>query len=260
MDNNRVIAEQEKIIAEHEKTIAEHKKIIAKHEKTIAQQKQTIAEQKQTIAEQVRTIVNHKNAIKVKDAIYVEAETTLRALLDLLTDLIELRDPYTEGHSLRVAEMSVALAEQEAANFPQDEITALKYGALLHDIGKIAISDFVLNKPTLITRLEKQMIQQHVAVGYELIKNLEFDPLIGDVIQYHHENYDGSGYCEGLRGEAIPLAARIVRIADVYDALTSKRPYRRAYSSEEAIEVMRETRHQFDPLLLDIFLQMVDSK
>ena len=247
-------------IAEQKQTIAEQQQTIAEQKQTIAEQQQTIVEQKQTIAEHLETIANHQKMIRLHETVYFEAQTILKGLFELLTNVIELRDPYTEGHSKRVSQIAVALAKHEKAGFPQDKITVLRYGALLHDIGKVAINDLVLNKPTLITKLERRMIEQHVEVGFEMIEPLDFDPMITDIIHYHHESYDGSGYPDGLRGEEIPLAARIVKLADVYDALTSKRPYRPAYSKDEAIAVMKQHQSHFDPTLLEIFIEMVKAK
>ncbi len=125
-----------------------------------------------------------------------------------------------------MTELSVALAERNASQFPEDKLTALSYAALLHDIGKITINDFVLNKPTMLNEVERVMLEKHTVMGHTLISPLGLDPLIAAVILHHHENYDGTGYPSGLKGEQIPLAARIVKMVDVYDALTSNRPYR----------------------------------
>ena len=224
---------------------------------TIAEHERTIAEQQRTVTEQVEAIANHLNTIKVKDTLYLEAATTLKALIGLLADLVELRDPYTKGHSQRVTDLSILVAEQGDVQFPSDKLTVLKYAGLLHDIGKVAISDFVLTKPTLLTEAEKSMIQQHTVLGHRLVAPLNLDPMIASVALSHHENYDGSGYPSRLKGEAIPLAARIVKLADVYDALTSSRPYRAAFSPTQAVEIMKKQQQEFDPSLLHIFLNIV---
>ena len=237
--------------------VKKRQQTLSDQERTIAEHERTIAEQKRTIAEQIETITDHANAIRVRDTLYLEAGTILKALFQLLTKLVELRDPYTRGHSQRVTELSLALAEQNASQFPEDKLTVLRYAALLHDIGKIAINDFVLSKATLLTEVERAMIQQHTVMGHKLISPLDLDPLIAAVILHHHENYDGTGYPSGLKGEQIPLAARIVKVADVYDALTSNRPYRIAYTPEQAIKVMSDNQHEFDPLLFDILRKMM---
>ncbi len=239
------------------KTLTKHERTIAEHERTIAEHERTIAEHERTIAKQGEAIANHLNAIKVKDTLYLEAGMILNALIGLLTDLVELKDPYTKGHSQRVTNMSILLAEQGDVQFPSDKLTVLKYAALLHDIGKVAISDFVLTKPTLLTEAEKLMIQQHTVLDHRLVAPLDLDPMIASVALSHHENYDGSGYPSGLKGEAIPLAARIVKLADVYDALTSSRPYRSAYSPKQAVVIIKKQQQELDPYLLDRFLNIV---
>ncbi len=239
------------------KTIAKQQKIITQQQRLIAEQQETIDEQRRLIAEHLETIDDQKKVIRLHKTTYVKAESVLKALLELLTKLIELRDPYTDGHSKQVAILSTALAKHPEVGFPAEKLTALQYGSFLHDNGKVAISDFVLNKPTLLSRLERRMIEQHPEVGYELIEPLNLDPVIGNVIRFHHENNNGSGYPFGLVSEDIPLEARIVKLADVYDALTSTRPYRPAYSVEVALEIMEESREQFDPHLLKIFLEMI---
>lgn len=227
---------------------------------TLEKQKQVIAEQEKVIAEQLATIANHANTIRVKDKLYLDADKTLKSLLQLLTKLVELRDPYTKGHSQKVSNLAVKLAKHESVSFPADKIPILEYGALLHDIGKIVVSDFVLSKPTLLTEAEIVMIQQHTIMGYKLIVPLDFDPTLAEVALHHHENYDGSGYPSGLKGDNIPIAARIVRVADVYDALVSNRPYRPAHSKKEAIQIMEKESKNFDPLIFNALRQIVLNK
>lgn len=216
----------------------------------IAEQQQIISEQEQIIHTQLTMITNHANTIRIKDILYLEAEKTLQTLLELLTKLIELRDPYTKGHSQRVSDLAMRIAQQSPNLLNPEEFVALKYGALLHDIGKIVISDFVLTKPTLLTEAEMFVIQQHTIMGSKLVAPLEFHPIVSEIVLHHHENYDGSGYPAGLKGSEIPLAARIVRVADAFEALTSNRPYRIAYSKKNAIRVMEKESSYYDPLFL----------
>jgi HD-GYP domain-containing protein (c-di-GMP phosphodiesterase class II) len=138
----------------------------------------------------------------------------------------------------------------------------LGHAAKLHDIGKVAISDSVISKPSRLTRAEYLMVQQHTILGYQLLQPMKIDPVITGAILSHHENYDGSGYPEGLKGEAIPLAARLIRIADFYDALTSRRSYRNgpALSTAEALDVLQENRRCFDPSLFSAFVEMIMEK
>ncbi len=229
--------------------------MVARLQEIIAEQEQTIERQKETIQDQTAAIEQQKKLLSLKDSSHQETRAVLRALLSLLTKLVELRDPYTEGHSQRVAQLAAAIAER--AGFSEEKIRLLQYGCLLHDVGKIAINDFVLNKPTMLTRLERLMIEQHVEIGYELIEPLGLDPMIMNIVRYHHENFDGSGYPRGLRGEQIPAEARIVRLADMYDALTTNRPYRDAYTKEEAWKVMAGCAECFDPYFRAIFKEVL---
>jgi putative nucleotidyltransferase with HDIG domain len=181
------------------------------------------------------------------------------SLTDRLTlflgSVSDLRDPYMMEHSSHVKGLSLQLALQ--SDFPRSKLKQLAHAAILHDIGKLVISETVINKPTRLTHAEYLMVQQHTILGYELIQPLNLDPLIGDAILHHHENFDGSGYPSGLSGTAITLAARIIRITDMYDALTSERAYRTAYGSEEAASLMKNNSHYFDEFLFGEFLKIL---
>ena len=178
----------------------------------------------------------------------------------LLLRIVDLRDPYAKYHSDQVSELSAELAQR--INMSVAELKVLQYAAALHDVGKLAMNESVVNKPSLLTRAEFLMIQQHTVLGYNLIKPLNFDSMISAVILSHHENFDGSGYPEGLKGEMIPLTARLTRITDFYDALTSPRSYRAraVYEPEEALDILRENRHCFDPFLFDAFVDLMAQK
>ena len=175
-------------------------------------------------------------------------------LLPFLTRLIGLRDPHASAHSHHVRDLAYTLGQQ--VDLSPDQLNILGFAAGIHDIGKIAINEFVINKPGRFTEAEYIMVQQHSMLGSKLIESLELDPLIPEIILDHHENFDGTGYPHGKKGEAIPLEARIIRITDTYDALTSDRGYRPAYTHREAIQIMEEDRHCFDPQLLEIFFKM----
>lgn len=259
-ENTVIENDQQHIIVEQEHTIADQKRIIAEHGHTIENQGQTITEQKRTIADQIEVIANQANGIRVRDTLYLEAQSVLKGLFRLIGKIIELRDPYTEGHSRKVADLSVAIANHSVIQFAAENLTRIQYAALLHDVGKVAITEYILNKPTQLNAVEVAMVREHTTLGYDLLKPLELDPMIGAVVLNHHENYDGSGYPAGLKGKEIPLAARIVRIADMYDALTSNRPYRQAYSHTKALEIMRASRRHFDPFLFEVFQQIISMR
>jgi HD-GYP domain-containing protein (c-di-GMP phosphodiesterase class II) len=175
-------------------------------------------------------------------------------ILPFLTRLIGLRDPHASGHSHHVGDLASALGQQ--VDLSSEQLSVLGFAARVHDIGKIAINEFIINKPGRFTEAEYIMVKQHSMLGSKLIESLELDPLIPEIILDHHENFDGTGYPNGVKGEAIPLEARIIRITDTYDALTSDRGYRPAYTHREAVQIMEGDRHCFDPQLLEIFFKM----
>src|SRR6202162_5400165 len=149
---------------------------------------------------------------------------------------IEAKDPYTEGHCDRLSKYSVALAEK--LGLPEDLRVALRRGGLIHNIGKLAVPESILLKPGPLTPEERKIMEQHTIAGERICAPLRSFRLVLPIIRHHHEKRDGSGYPDGLSGEAIPLTARILQLADVYDALTTNRPYRTAVSSEEALSIM----------------------
>jgi putative nucleotidyltransferase with HDIG domain len=175
-----------------------------------------------------------------------------------LTRLIGFRDAHGNSHGQNVTTLALALARE--ADFASKDLLQLEQAATIHDIGKITISDFVVNKSGRLTEAERIMIQQHTVLGHRLIEPLGLSSLVMDVILSHHENYDGSGYPHKLAGENIPLAARIIRIADTYDALTSNRGYRPAFTRRKAIGEMDKTANCYDPILLKIFFKMKYNK
>ncbi len=182
----------------------------------------------------------------------------MTTLLPFLLRLIGLRDPHAEAHSDHVTEYASALGK--AADLKTKELDLLKYAASIHDIGKIAINEFVINKPGKFTEAEYVMVQQHAKIGANLVENLDIDPSVHLIILNHHENFDGTGYPNKIRGEEIPLGARIIRIADTYDALTSDRGYRPAYSNKKSLQIMEHDAEFFDPNLLDLFFRKVARK
>lgn len=180
---------------------------------------------------------------------------TLNAIM-AIASAIEAKDEYTRGHSARVAECSEALARR--LGWSDEECQNLRYIALLHDIGKIGVPDWVLNKPTRLTDEEFAIIKKHPVTGGEILKGLKMLPHVEEGALYHHERYDGRGYPYGLKGEDIPLCARIIGIADSFDAMTSNRIYRGKQPSEYVIsEFERCAGTQFDPELAMIFVQML---
>jgi putative nucleotidyltransferase with HDIG domain len=176
-----------------------------------------------------------------------------------LAQALDARDAYTAGHSQRVSEYSCAIAK--AMNIPDAEMETIRVGALLHDLGKIGISDLILQKPGHLTPEENEMIRQHPVIGKRILENVQGLEAYLGIVELHHENLDGSGYPHGLKGEQTPLHARIVKVADAYDAMTSDRPYRRGKSHAEAIAVLRSASgSQMDPSVVEAFALLGDRR
>lgn len=165
----------------------------------------------------------------------------------------------TIGHSQLVAQYSLVLARK--MGFNQDSfLINLERGALLHDIGKIAIPETILRKPGALTKAERQIIKEHPSLGYELIKNYEFLKKASQIVLYHHERYDGQGYPYGLKGEEIPIEARIFSVADTLDTITSDRPYRQGQGLFVACEEIEKGKGcQFDPQVVDAFFSVKED-
>jgi len=181
------------------------------------------------------------------------------SVLFSLARSIESKDPYTHGHCERLAEYSVRLGEQ--VGLSEEQITALRRAGVVHDIGKVAVPDAILLKPGRLTEEEWAVIRQHPVVGERICGPLKSFRVVLPIIRHHHEKYDGSGYPDGLRGEAIPIAARVLQIVDVFDALTTERPYKKAFSTVDALQTMREevTRGWWDPQIFDQFERLARS-
>lgn len=169
---------------------------------------------------------------------------------------LDLRDRETAGHSLRVTELSLRLAR--AMGISDEQLVHVRLGALLHDIGKLGISDAILYKPGRLSEEELKMLKQHPTLGYHLLSPIPFLQPALDIVYCHHERWDGSGYPRGLRDEAIPLAARIFAVVDVWDALIADHPYRRGTPKEEAIAYIKELAGvKLDPQVVEAFLKVI---
>lgn len=177
-------------------------------------------------------------------------------LMQMLSTTIEAKDEYTKGHSHRVAEYSVLIARELGWN--EKELSNLKNAAHLHDIGKIAIPDTILNKPSKLSEEEFSIIKEHTIIGANILKNISLIDHVQEIVRNHHERYDGNGYPDGLKGKEIPLHARIVAVADSYDAMSSQRIYRNQLPPEKIIQELENNKGtQFDPEITDIFLKLL---
>jgi putative two-component system response regulator len=181
------------------------------------------------------------------------------SVLFSLARSIEGKDPYTHGHCERLAEYSAALGEH--LGLPQDQITALRRAGVVHDIGKIAVPDAILLKPGRLTPEEWVIIHEHSVIGERICAPLKSFRLVLPIIRHHHEKLDGSGYPDGLKGDEIPIAARVLQIVDVYDALTTERPYKKAFSITDALQTIKRevAKGWWDPRIFDQFEQLVRS-
>jgi len=196
----------------------------------------------------IRALIRHKVAIDRLE----ESETILFAL----AQAVEKRDHHTAGHCQRLAIFSVAFGMR--LGLAQGQLLALHRGGFLHDIGKIAIPDSILFKPGKLTPEEWALMKTHSVRGEEICRPLRSLEKVLPIIRHHHERWDGGGYPDGLRGEKIPLLARVLQLADAYDALTSERPYKPAYSSESAIETLISEANGGwrDPQLTELFVRL----
>ena len=171
---------------------------------------------------------------------------------------VDAKDSNTSQHSFRVSEYSVAIARR--LNFSEEKCENLRKMALLHDIGKIGIPDAILNKPAKLTDEEYEIMKSHVIRGGEILKDFTMIENVQVGALYHHEKYDGTGYCHGLKGEEIPLEARIIGIADAFDAMTANRVYRKQLDINFVIsELKRCSGTQFDPKLVEIMLSLIED-
>ncbi len=184
-------------------------------------------------------------------------QESYHATLVALSHALDLRDQMTQGHSERVTAYSLAIAQ--SLGLDQDAQEALRLGALLHDIGKIGVSDAILRKPGSLDAREWDEMRQHPIWGKQIIERVDFLARALDVVYAHHEWWDGGGYPQRLRGEQIPLAARIFAVADVFDALTSDRSYKQAWPVEQArAQIIAESGTHFDPRVVNSFVAVFD--
>ncbi|MFV1950787.1 MAG: HD domain-containing phosphohydrolase [Nitrospinota bacterium] len=203
----------------------------------------------ETIAEQISSIITTIE-------LYQNLRDFLLSVIKTLVATIEAKDEYTKGHSERVNKLSVSIAE--AMRIGAEEIEDIKWASILHDIGKIAVPEEILTKPSSLSDKEYTSVMKHPGKGYEILKPIKYLNGSLDGIYYHHEKFDGTGYPFGMKGKDIPLMARIIAVADTYDAMTSSRAYRPAMSSKECIkELIKVKGIQLDPEIVDIFVEVI---
>lgn len=192
-----------------------------------------------------------------KRQIDMEAHFSMQ-IVTTLAEAVDAKDPYTKGHSYRVAEYSREIARR--MGMKDDELRRIYYMGMLHDVGKIGISDTIINKSDKLTREEYELIKSHPTIGEEVLRHVTVMPTLYYGARWHHERFDGKGYPDGLKGEEIPKEVRIISVADVFDAMTSIRPYRAPLTMKEARkEIEKATGNQLDPEICNVMLKMIDE-
>jgi len=217
---------------------------------------EALADTASVAIENVRLYEEEKRQAQLLTHAYEELQNTYKATLQALTGLLDLRDDETHGHSLRVVACTLRLAQEMGITDPE-HLRNMEQGALLHDVGKVGVADSVLRKTAKLDDVEWMEMKGHPELGYRMLKDIDFLKDALTVVRYHHERWNGSGYPKGLKGEEIPLDARIFAVIDAYDAITSDRPYSRARSYEEAVEILRrDSGVLFDPQVVEAFLRV----
>ncbi len=192
----------------------------------------------------------------INDKIYEEQ----REMIISLGEFVEKRDTWIHNHVIRVSKLSRVLASK--LDFNEDEITRIELASSIHDVGKLVVPDSILNKPGKLDVEEFEIIKKHTTTGFHLFEALDtsFLEIIKNIIRHHHEWWNGNGYPDNLTGERIPIEARLVAIVDVFDALTSERPYKKAWPLEKAVDyIEKQSSIQFDPRLVDVFMDSLDE-
>jgi putative two-component system response regulator len=189
-----------------------------------------------------------------KYRIIVSLKSADEAKLLSLAQTVELKDPYTKGHCERVASFSIMIADAMGLN--EDIKQLIKYGSWLHDCGKIGVPEDILKKPGRLDRDQFEIVKKHCQWGADVVQKARLHDTVLKIALYHHEKYNGTGYPCGLAADNIPFEARIVAIADTFDAITTDRPYRKKYPEDKAVELIRSEKNiSFDPVLVDIFIK-----
>jgi response regulator RpfG family c-di-GMP phosphodiesterase len=207
------------------------------------------------VARRTRELVERNKEV---GRLYGELQSTYESTLQALVTALDFRDNETQGHSYRVVKYAVVVAERMGVEEP--ELTEIRRGAILHDVGKIGVPDAVLRKPGRLDEDEWVEMRRHPEIGYQMLKHIPFLASALDIVLSHQERYDGTGYPRGLKGEQIPVGARIFAVVDTFDAMTSDRPYRTALTIQDARkEIARCTGTQFDPEVSATFMSIEDA-
>lgn len=209
----------------------------------------------------VQELRDRQNLQHINEQLIVTQKGLEQAHLSTITTLVfilEGKDPYARGHSERVTKYSVAIAKE--LGLSQEETAQIERAGKLHDIGKLGVDETILCKPTTLTEKEYAIIKTHPQMGTAILETLDFLSKERIIIRHHHERYDGNGYPDRLKGEEIPIGARIMALVDAFDAMKSERPYRRPLPDEEILsEIKKNAGAQFDPKVVEAFLSLVNK-
>jgi len=205
------------------------------------------------------TLVANQASIAIQNSqLYNSLKQSYLDSIKTLVSAIEAKDPYTSGHSERVRKYALKIVKR--LKLSHEQMEELDYAGYLHDIGKIGISDSLLTKRSPLTKEEYEVIKEHPKIGHNILKHAGHLAGACEIIRFEHERYDGTGYPNGLRKNEIPIGARIIAVADAYDAMTTNRPYRKALNKKEAIHRLKEcSGTQFDPKIVKIFLKILSE-
>ena len=228
----------------------------------LAMLREELARQKAESAEQARQLERYaadlRETFKQERARAAQLRDSYVATVRALANAVEARDAYTGKHAERVAAYGMAIAAHAGMRLSEDP--QVEFGFLLHDVGKVAVPDAILFKADPLDRHERTLMERHPVIGFEILRDVDFLGEAKDVVRSHHERWDGKGYPDGLKGEAIPLAARVFAVADTFDALTTDRPYRPGRAIEEARAIISaESGTQFDPAVVTAFAGVPDD-
>ena len=225
--------------------------------------KQALAEREEQALEKERQLERYaadlRETFKQERARAMELRKSYVATVRALANAVEARDAYTGKHAERVAAYGIAIARAGGMSLADDP--EIEFGFLLHDVGKVAVPDAILFKPEPLNGPERDVMERHAEIGWEILRDVDFLGEAKLVVRHHHERWDGNGYPDGLAGEAIPQAARVFSVADTFDALTTDRPYRSAMTIGVAREIVKEgSGTQFDPAAVEAFGQVPDAE
>ncbi len=211
-----------------------------------------------TLAEQASIAIDNSRMYNNLLRSNIDLSIAYDATIDGWSRAMDLRDKETEGHTQRVTEMTIRLAER--LGFDSERIVAIRRGALLHDLGKLGVPDAILLKPGPLNDEEWIIMRRHPEIAFEMLHPIKYLRSALDIPYCHHEKWDGTGYPRGLKAEEIPLAARMFAIVDVWDALRSDRPYRKAWPEEKVLAYLREqSGKNFDPKIVDQFFLVLNN-